>query len=193
MIAQGAEAHIFKIGENTLKKVRLPKPYRLIEIDEKLRKFRNKREFKVLSKLYEADINVPEPFEINSKDELSFTFEYINGTVLKEVLNNELLEKAFENIILMHNENIVHGDLTTLNMIEKDGEIYLIDFGLAEFSHKVEDKAVDLNLFFTCIKNEHPDFYEMKERLEKEYETRAERGNSIIERLHKIEHRGRNK
>lgn len=193
MIAQGAEAQIFKVDENTLKKVRLAKPYRLKQIDEKLRKFRNKREFKVLIKLFGADVNVPEPFELNVKDDISFTFEYIDGTVLKEVLDEKLLEKAFENIIKMHNQNIVHGDLTTLNMIEKDDSVYLIDFGLADFSHKIEDKAVDLNLFFTCIKNEHPNLYAQKERLVKEYAKHAERGESVIGRLHKIEHRGRNK
>lgn len=195
-IAQGAESSIFLINETTLKKTRLPKPYRLEIIDNKLRKFRNKREFKVLTKLYENKVNVPELFEIlNEKEtgEIAFTFEYLDGDLLKETLNKKNLILAFEEIIKMHNLDIVHGDLTTLNMIEKGKKIYLIDFGLSQFSHKYEDKAVDLNLFFTCIKNEHPSFFKMKEKLTEKYLEKANFSDKIIQRLENIEHRGRNK
>jgi N6-L-threonylcarbamoyladenine synthase/protein kinase Bud32 len=193
IIAEGAEAKIVKIDKNTLKKLRLPKTYRISEIDTKLRKFRNKREFKILTKLYEEKINVPKPIEnIANKEEIAFIFEYIDGIVLKEVLTEKLLYKAFEEIMKMHKLDIIHGDLTTLNMLVKEGKIYLIDFGLSEFTHKIENKAVDLNLFFTCIKNEHPDFYFYKEKLLKKY-SKLEFGEKIIQRLKKIEHRGRNK
>lgn len=53
---------------------------------------------------------------------------------------------------------MIHGDLTTSNMMLKPngatledsmkeeslGTLYMIDFGLSSCSHKVEDKAVDL-------------------------------------------------
>ena len=48
---EGAEAKILKIDDSRLKKVRLAKSYRLEQIDHKIRKFRTRREFKVLSKL----------------------------------------------------------------------------------------------------------------------------------------------
>ena len=192
LLAKGAEAELYIIDNSTLKKVRLPKPYRIEEIDTKLRSFRNRREFKVLNKLKEAGVNVPTPIEIDEK-KIFFTLEYIQGKVLKEVLTPELLEKAFEQIILMHNQNIVHGDLTTLNFIERKSETLLIDFGLAEFSQKVEDKAVDLNLFFSCIKNEHPSLYTMKNSLLKLYEHKANDSKKILERLEQVEKRGRNK
>jgi TP53 regulating kinase and related kinases len=44
----------------------------------------------------------------------------------------------------MHDLNIVHGDLTTSNMIYKSGIIYWIDFGLSCQSTNIEEKAVDL-------------------------------------------------
>lgn len=194
LIAQGAEAKIIQIDENTLQKIRESKPYRISELDLKLRKARNKREFKVLSKLYEEKINVPKPIEISDKKEnIHFTFEYIKGAPLKELLNEELLNKAFDNIIKIHQLNITHGDLTTLNMLVKNDLVYLIDFGLSEFTNKIEDKAVDLNLFFTCIKNEHPEFYKHKTELLKQYKKELEKGTEIIARLEQIEHRGRNK
>lgn len=195
LLYEGAEAQILQVNNTTLKKIRLPKKYRIELLDKRLRKSRNRREFKVLNKLKEQKVNVPKPFELidNKDEEISFTFEYINGEVLKETLTKTLLEKAFTQIILMHKLDIVHGDLTTLNMIEKNKQIYLIDFGLSEFSHKYEDKAVDLHLFFTCIKNEHPDLFSQKEKLEQQYIKQCEFGQKVIERLNKIELRGRNK
>lgn len=193
-IAQGAEANIIKLNDKILKKLRLSKPYRLKIIDDRLRKFRCKREFKILTKLYENKINVPKPYElIIENDEISFTFEYIKGNILKSVINEKLLKTAFQEIIKMHNQDIVHNDLTTLNMIQKNNKIYIIDFGLSIFSNKIEDKAVDLNLFFTCIKNEHPSIYKNKEALEKLYTKKTELGEKIIKRLKEIEKRGRNK
>lgn len=198
ILAQGAESKILKINETTLKKVREKKTYRIPEIDEKLRKFRNRREFKVLQKLYENQINVPKPYkviEIKNKqtkqiEEISFEFEYINGTILKQTINETLLKKAFNQIIKIHQLGITHSDLTTLNMIEKNTKIYLIDFGLADFSQKSEDRAVDLNLFFNCIKNEHPELYKHKSQLLKQYKNFDPK---TIEKLQKLETRGRNK
>ncbi len=191
VLFEGAEAKIIKIDDNTIKKLRTAKTYRLPIIDEKLRKTRNKREFKILKKLYENKINVPKVFEINEK-EFYFTFEFLNGNILKDVLNEKFLFLAFEEIKKMHSLDIVHGDLTSLNMIEKNNKIFLIDFGLSEFSKKIEEKAVDLNLFFNCIKNEHPIYYKYKKDLEDKY-LELEFGIRVINRLKNIQKRGRNK
>ncbi len=194
VINEGAEAQIIQIDNNTLKKVRLSKPYRISLIDDKLRKSRNKREFKVLKKLFDNNINVPEPYELNdSNEDTHFTFEFINGENLKYVLDKKLLFKAFDEIIKVHNLDIVHGDLTTLNMLVKDEKVYLIDFGLSEFSIKIEDKAVDLNLFFNCIKNEHQQFQIAKASLIERYCDKVSKGKEIVKRLENIEGRGRNK
>jgi N6-L-threonylcarbamoyladenine synthase/protein kinase Bud32 len=209
IINEGAEAQIIQINSKTLKKVRVAKPYRISQIDDRLRKARNKREFKVLKKLFEENINVPEVFDVDEK-EVSFTFEFIKGENLKYVLDKGLLFKAFDNIIKIHNLDVVHGDLTTLNMLVKDDKaissadaqernenevsrVYLIDFGLSEFSIKVEDKAVDLNLFFNCIKNEHPELAIEKAKLIKMYCDKVSKGKEIVKRLENIEGRGRNK
>lgn len=193
IIAQGAEAKITQINPNTLKKIREEKPYRIKEIDLTLRKSRCKKEFKILNYLKENKLNVPKPFElIINKNEISFTFELINAEILKQVIDKELLFKAFNQIIKLHQLEIIHGDLTTLNMLSKNKSVYLIDFGLAEFSKKQEDRAVDLNLFFTCIKNEHPKLYKYKKELIENYKI-LEFSKMVIQRLEKIEKRGRNK
>lgn len=194
LLSEGAEAQILIINDTTLKKIRLPKTYRLEQIDTKLRKFRNRREFKVLSKLKDSNVNVPNPIENLEKSkqkEIAFTFEYIKGEVLKTVLTKKLLFKAFEQIIKLHLLKVVHGDLTTLNMLVREDEVYLIDFGLSKFLENIEERAVDLNLFFNCLKNEHPTFYEYKLELLKLYEKAI--GKDVLKRLEQVEMRGRNK
>ena len=193
IIATGAESEIHKINETTLKKIRLVKTYRIAEIDTKLRKTRNRKEFKILKKLFSTSVNVPEPYNlIEDKriDEISFEFEYLNGEVLKKCLTKELLFEAFNQIIEMHKNEVTHSDLTTLNMIYSNNKIYLIDFGLGEVSIKSEDRAVDLNLFFNCIKNEHPTLIKHKDELKQIYFKYNER---VIHNLDKLETRGRNK
>lgn len=194
LIAEGAEAQIWRVDEGVLKKIRFPKGYRLRELDLKLRKFRNRREFKVLGRLFEKGVRVPRPIEIfeGNIDELFFTFENISGEVLKSVMNYDLLCLAFDEIVKMHSLGIVHGDLTSLNMIVRNDEVFLVDFGLAEFSDKVEERAVDLNLFFVCLKIEHPDLYGYKEELIERY-GKLDFGEKVVERLAVIEKRGRNK
>ena len=193
IIATGAESEIHKINDSTLKKIRLAKTYRIPEIDLKLRKLRNRKEFKILTKLHQNNILVPKPHKlIEDKriDEISFEFEYLKGQVLKKCLTKKLLFEAFKQIIEMHKNEVTHSDLTTLNMIYSNNKVFLIDFGLGEFSIKAEDRAVDLNLFFNCIKNEHPQFYEFKEELKNIYK---EFDKKVLINLNKLEHRGRNK
>ncbi len=191
-LSVGAESEIIKINDTTLKKIRLNKKYRHPLLDLKLRRFRTKREFKILEKLYEKEINIPKPISLNLK-ETSFEFEYLSGTVLKKTITEEKLLKGFHQIILLHREEIVHGDLTTLNMIDCNDKVYLIDFGLASFSSNVEERGVDLNLFFRCIENEHTEFYNLKEEMIEIYKKKVEQGESVIKRLEEIELRGRNK
>ena len=57
-IDQGAEATIYEEDRAILKE-RIKKSYRLSEIDEKLRKFRTRREAKVLDKLEKIDFPAP--------------------------------------------------------------------------------------------------------------------------------------
>lgn len=138
LINEGAEAQIFR-DNNLIVKFRVPKRYRLDFLDEKIRRQRTKREFKVLKKLYESGVRVPKPID-ESLDEFKITFEFIEGELLKDVLTKDLLFDWFNNVIKMHLLDIVHFDLTTLNAIVKGDRVFLIDFGLSEFNSKIEEK-----------------------------------------------------
>ena len=123
--------------------------------------------------------------------------EYIKGKLIRDVLAKgnyeELASEVGKKIAILHNNGIIHGDLTTSNMILSD-EIYFIDFGLSFFSQKIEDKATDLHLLKEAFESTHPAIWEESfECALKAYEKQAEHGKEILERLKNVEKRGRNK
>lgn len=65
-------------------------------------------------------------------------------------------------IAKMHKADVVHGDLTTSNMMLRkmpgdSAQLVLIDFGLSFNSASVEDKAVDLYVLERAFSSTHPD------------------------------------
>ncbi len=59
----------------------------------------------------------------------------------------------------MHEAGVVHGDLTTSNIMIKNDEnhsIVFIDFGLASTQPNIEDKAVDLYVLERAFISTHP-------------------------------------
>ncbi|MEK6922863.1 MAG: KEOPS complex kinase/ATPase Bud32 [Nanoarchaeota archaeon] len=156
VIQIGAEAILIK-EKNKLIKNRIPKSYRIKEIDEKIRKSRTKREAKILSKL---DF-VPKVFSIDDKKAI-IEMEFIQGDLLRDILDSmnqreleEICNKIGKQIYEMHQKGIIHGDLTTSNMILKDKKIFFIDFGLGFFSQRIEDKATDLRLLRQALESKH--------------------------------------
>ena len=197
LIAQGAESKLF-LEDNKIVKDRFRKTYRIKEIDERLRKFRTKREAKVLEKLQAIGFPVPKLIFNNEKDTLEM--QYIDGKLLKNILNEKncvkLSKEMGEKIAILHNNDIIHHDLTTSNMIlEKEkNEIFFIDFGLSFFSAKIEDKAVDLHLLKEALESKHSEIWEecYKAALES-YAEKAIDGKDVIKRLRVVEKRGRYK
>lgn len=191
-IGKGAEAIIY-LDKNVVKD-RVKKSYRLKEIDEKLRKSRTRREAKVLEKL--KAINFPAPKLIRHDKKEIVEMQYIKGPKLRDVIEKNPVKLAKEigkKIAIMHNNNIIHGDLTTSNMI-LNKEIYFIDFGLSFFSHKVEDKAVDLHLLKQALESKHYKVWEKCFKMAiKSYEKECDNGKDVIKRLDVVEGRGRYK
>ncbi|MCS7123652.1 MAG: KEOPS complex kinase/ATPase Bud32 [Candidatus Aenigmarchaeota archaeon] len=160
VIKRGAEAIIY-LDSKMIIKERIKKGYRLKEIDEELRRKRTRKEAKIINDVRRLNINVPKIFEIDEKN-CKIVMEFIDGVVLKDFINKidkeeieEIFFKIGKDIGKMHSSNIVHGDLTTSNMILKNDEIFFIDFGLANYSNKIEDKAVDLRLMYEALKSVH--------------------------------------
>lgn len=189
IIQKGAEADIF-LEKNKIIKIRNPKSYRLQILDKKLRKSRTKSEVKIMNKLQKI-IAVP---KIKSEDTEKIEMEFIKGKKLSDNLENldwkGICKKLGDILTKLHNQNIIHGDLTTSNMILKNKKTYLIDFGLGFHSSKIEDKAVDLHLLKQALNAKHFSIFpEAFNIIIKNY--KANQSQDIIKRIGIIEKRGR--
>ena len=196
IIAQGAEAVLWLDKQKILKE-RVTKGYRFPELDRKIRAFRTRREAKVLQRL--ADIDFPAPkLQEFSDQRMSLTIDFIQGPKLKDVLKQSnaktLAQGIGENVAKLHTNNIVHGDLTTSNMILNKEKINFIDFGLSQFSDKIEDKAVDLFLLERSLAGAHGEIHpEVFEKILEVYQENNQDAGAVLEQLKKVKGRGRNK
>ena len=193
ILAQGAEA-VISLNKHIIKR-RIRKAYRINKIDEKLCSFRTRREAKILKKL-EA-IGFPSPKLISTDDKEVIEMEFIEGELVKSILEkvdyHTICMEIGTKIALLHNNGIIHADLTTSNIILAE-EIYFIDFGLSYFSHKIEDMAVELNLLRSALDSKHY-------RISRDaflcvldgYTKESKQGISVIQRLEVVEKRGRYK
>ncbi|MFO8016954.1 MAG: KEOPS complex kinase/ATPase Bud32 [Candidatus Woesearchaeota archaeon] len=197
LTAQGAEARLF-MDKGEILKDRFSKAYRHPLIDEMLRKQRTRQEARILEKLSAADFPSPKLVDFDDKA-MKMRMENIDGRLMRDALHEDPVRFSREigrRIAELHNRNVIHGDLTTSNMVLKkdDGRINFIDFGLSFISEKVEDKAVDLHLLRQAFESKHYDMFEdcFEEAVNAYTEFAHEAGN-VLDRLAKVEGRGRNK
>ena len=123
ILQQGAEA-VISLENNQILKNRIRKSYRIEELDNKLRKLRTRSEGKIISKLI-GTIPVPKIIDINDF-EMKIKMEFIDGKRLSDNLENldwkKICKQIGETIAKLHDANIIHGDLTTSNMIYVEKE-----------------------------------------------------------------------
>lgn len=164
MMDKGAEANIYLdqyLTHDVIIKERISKSYRIKEIDRKLRKRRTKSEAKMLHLAKTCGVTTPLLFDID-KDKMTITMEKIPGKPVQDVFHDlklseikSLCEKIGANIAELHNCGIIHGDLTSGNLILNDGDMVFIDFGLGKISNLVEDKGTDLLVFKKALSGIH--------------------------------------
>ena len=200
-IAQGAEAIIYRgtfFGKPCVLKQRIPKTYRHPLLDARLLRQRTGQEVRCLGRLLGV-INVPRIF-IALPLNYSFIMELIDGRRVKEVLfdrNQEtsanLIREIARIIAIMHNANVIHGDLTTSNMLLRDDDekVYLIDFGLAQVSNSPEEKAVDLYILERSFNSIHSTIIGLFETFLGEYYSLVTDKNNIKAKLEEVQKRGR--
>ena len=146
LIAKGAESNIVKsqyLGEKAVIKDRIPKGYRVPEIDNKIRKARTKEEAKLLSDAKRAGVKTPVLYDVDLENK-SILMEEIEGSIVKDIINDDLAFKIGCEISKLHSADIIHGDITTSNIMLQGNNLVFIDFGLGRYSNLDEDKAVDL-------------------------------------------------
>ena len=193
ILGQGAEATITKHG-SSVQKVRKKKGYRLELIDTKLRSQRTRREAKIMEKLAKAKVPVPTLVKVDDK-KMEIDMSFLDGQKLRDILDKSpKLAKEFGKLVgLVHAEDVVHGDLTTSNVIHARNKLYLIDFGLSFVSTKVEDKAVDLHVLNCALESTHYALPKAFESVIAGYKEGNKAHAVVLERLEVVQARGRNK
>lgn len=195
---KGAEAVLVKSTYNNnsiVIKKRVMKKYRHPELDSHIILKRTITESNLLKKAKKAGLNVPNVF-YTDKNKHEIYIEYVEGFTVKEKLRKENSTFNEQLGILMadlHNLDIIHGDLTTSNMLIRNTTIFLIDFGLGYFSKSIEDKAVDLFLFERTFLCTHPDRKDDLVKIIFFYFEKIKNKTEILKRIEIIRSRGRKK
>ncbi|MBN1538509.1 MAG: bifunctional N(6)-L-threonylcarbamoyladenine synthase/serine/threonine protein kinase [Candidatus Thermoplasmatota archaeon] len=168
VLGRGAEALITAEdfgGIPVVRKFRLPKGYRLPEMEGRITPYRIRNEARMLNAIRRVGIRTPYVLDVDMHCNF-LVMEMLKGPRLARLLN--VMDREAQGWALremgaivgrMHRNNIVHGDLTTSNFILLgDGEklnLGLIDCSLSERSAEIEKKGVDLRLFFEVFSSTH--------------------------------------
>ena len=179
LIKQGAEARIYKglfdNAQPAIAKQRFKKTYRHPELDKTLTVKRIRNEVKLLNKASTFGVNVPKVLKSDEQNGIivmefieraQMCKDFIKETVAncEAVSANEKLDKMASEIGrvigVLHRNEIIHGDLTTSNMLLQEAadgahKLYFIDFGLSFISSSLEDKAVDLYVLERALTSTH--------------------------------------
>jgi TP53 regulating kinase-like protein len=186
-LTNGAEATV-KVENGIVIKERVPKKYRLGELDERIRKERTKAESRLISEA--RRLGIPTPI-IHDVEKSVIRMQYIPGMPLKHVINKELSERLGELVGLLHTGGIIHGDLTTSNLILYDDKLYMIDFGLSFMSSGIEARGVDIHVLFQTFESTHRYHESLIEAFCRGYKRVFSGADEVLERVTEIEKRGR--
>jgi Kae1-associated kinase Bud32 len=203
LIYKGAEAEIYLEdwqGQSAIRKTRVRKPYLVQELDESIRRTRTAHEANMMHEARKLGIPVPTIQNVNLES-TTLIMDYIRGPTLKEELYKLSMPKRRErcdtlgNMLgLMHKGGIFHGDMTISNVLSEEGKLFLIDFGLGDFSDEIEDRGVDLLLLNRAMKSTHYAFHTfLFNAFLKGYARAAGRRKSdeTMRKMREIERRGR--
>lgn len=202
LIARGAEAELRIVdwmGIKALAKRRVPKPYRLPSLDAQLRQTRTKVEARLLREARNAGVPTPLVYDVDlAENACILTMELINGEQVKRLLNRMPLVQARRMaprigrmVGALHAGGIIHGDLTTSNMLWSGGLMYFIDFGLGALSDDLEARGVDLRVLKEAFGSTHSHLGECFELIIKGYCGAFDGGEEAVERMGEIASRGR--
>ncbi|OBA19366.1 kinase-like protein [Metschnikowia bicuspidata var. bicuspidata NRRL YB-4993] len=186
VVSQGAEALVLSSTSHPyldakgkyIIKFRPKKPYRHPKIDALITKSRTVGEAKFMLKLNKLGVPAPHLILLDATNGViwmnSVGDVLDDGSVssLKNFLwyleknNGECLGSEAESycrstgsvIGMLHMHDMIHGDLTTSNIILQGDKSYLIDFGLSSYSNLPEDKAVDLYVLERAVLSTHSDY-----------------------------------
>ncbi|KAL8530562.1 hypothetical protein ACS0TY_007554 [Phlomoides rotata] len=199
LIKQGAEARVFEsafVGRRSIVKERFSKKYRHPSLDSKLTLKRLNAEARCTTKARKLGVSTPVLYAVDPLQH-SLTFEYVEGPAVKDVLLdfglNGIVEERLDDIATqigdaigkMHDGGLIHGDLTTSNMLIRNGsnKLVLIDFGLSFTSTLPEDKAVDLYVLERALLSMHSSCGNVMDKILAAYRKSSKQWCSTLNKL----------
>ncbi|XP_076012606.1 EKC/KEOPS complex subunit TP53RK [Genypterus blacodes] len=210
LLKQGAEARVYRaqfLGKETIVKERFPKRYRHPQLDEKLSHRRTVQEVRSILRCRKAGISAPVIFFVDYASNCIFLEEIVDSVTVRDHIAScqqtsprpekeleRLAERVGRILAAMHDEDVVHGDLTTSNMLLRPGgecELVLIDFGLSYISALPEDKGVDLYVLEKAFLSTHPNTEALFEKLLRSYTAASKKSSAVIKKLDEVRLRGR--
>ncbi|AEO62253.1 uncharacterized protein THITE_2106221 [Thermothielavioides terrestris NRRL 8126] len=243
LITQGAEGRLYKTthllpDRPCALKYRPPKPYRHPILDARLTKARLSAEAKVLDRCRREGVPVPAVYAMDPAAGWMM-MEWIEGIPVRAAINEwlgarrppeegaepsaeaaddgaplaDLMRRIGIAMGALHRTGVVHGDLTTSNMMLRprgegqavngcvgggddkakvlEGEVVLIDFGLATQSMSDEDRAVDLYVLERAFASTHPRAERLFATVLESYKDTFKKAPSVLVKLEDVRMRGR--
>lgn len=207
LIKQGAEARVFEstfVGRRSIVKERFSKKYRHPSLDSKLTLKRLNAEARCMTKARRLGVCTPVLYGVDHVLH-TLTFEYVEGSSVKDILLrfglDGVVEERLDDIATqigdvigkLHDGGLVHGDLTTSNMLIRSGtnQLVLIDFGLSFTSALPEDKAVDLYVLERALLSMHSSCGNVMDRILVAYRKSSKQWSSTLNKLAQVRQRGR--
>lgn len=178
-------------------KQRVVKSYRHPVLDKSLQTFRIKNEVRLMFEARRAGIAVPVIYSVDLAEN-RIVMEEIKGPRVKDALEGlpkdraeEVCRKIGGIAAKLHANGIVHGDLTTSNMLLDDDRIVVIDFSLGSKTSALEDKGVDMHLLEEAFHSAHYRRSELYEAVKDSYVKAYPGGAEVLKKVKEIEKRGR--
>ena len=200
IIRRGAEAEIrlgSHMGRKAIFKSRVIKDYRHPQLDSDLRNSRTRNEARLLQDARRLGIPTPIIYDIDLQ-EAEIVMQWIEGERVKDALSSaegedvvEICREIGRMTALLHRGRMVHGDLTTSNMILSQGRIWLIDFSLGGRAAGLEEMGVDLHLLMEAFTSAHSDILDHFQEVLDSYKEHFEGAEGVLAKVREIEGRGR--
>ena len=203
LVAKGAEADLWHDpnwnGRDVLIKRRGEKKYRHPHLDREIRRSRTIHEADIIHRAKLAGVPTPILYQVDPAG-ATITMQYVEGDKVRNIvdrLKDKERTELFRLIGLqagrLHRSGIIHGDLTTSNMIKAEDAVVFVDFGLGELSSEAEKRGVDLHLMRRMLKSTHfTHADELFNAFEEGYRSvMGEEGEEALRRMREIERRGR--
>lgn len=203
LIYRGAEADVYIgpwCGRKAIYKFRKKLPYRLDVLDRTIRNQRTIHEAEMIHRVKQAGVASPYLYFVDPTDSI-LVMEFVNGDRMKDLVSSvpparsvPLFLELGRMVAMLHSNGIMHGDLTTSNVMVVGDRLVMIDFGLSITTTRLEDQAVDLRLIKETLTGAHSDL--AREALETLFEGYKQvvgerRLRDVTWQLRDIERRGR--